>query len=122
MNGRKARALNRRRQERNEQLLAEALKDEPQLLEAFDTFELWQRGRFTFYLPVILDDLPDELKQALAAHRTATLEGACPLCTVDVSVSRKGLVVTRHEDACPGHPDRLVEIGERLGVEITRKA
>ncbi|WP_406469046.1 hypothetical protein OH738_18120 [Streptomyces hirsutus] len=122
MNGRKAKALRRQKQERNEQLLADARQEEPWLLEAHATFELWQRGRFTFYLPVILDDLPDELKQALAAHRTATLDGSCPLCEVTVSTSRKGLVVTRHEDACPGHPDRLVEIGERVGVEINRKA
>ncbi|GLW45501.1 hypothetical protein Stsp02_11630 [Streptomyces sp. NBRC 14336] len=121
MNARKAKHLHRQRQEKAARVLAEARQAEPELLEAHDTFELWRRGRATFLLPVIADDLPDELKQALAAYRTAVLDGSCPLCPVSTEVSRKGLVTTRHDGQCPAHPDRLVELGERLGVEIQRR-
>lgn len=121
MNGKKARALRRQRQGRAEQLLAEARDDAPQLVEAHETFEVWQRGRATFVLPTILDTLPEEMKQALAAYRSAVLDGTCPLCEVTTKVSRKGLVTTHHEESCAGHPDRLVELGERLGVEIQRR-
>ncbi|MEU2993516.1 hypothetical protein ABZ772_24850 [Streptomyces griseoincarnatus] len=122
MNGRRARALRRQRAERNAQLLAATRQEQPRLLEAHDAFEVWQRGRYTFVLPVVLDDLPEELKRALDAHRTATLDGSCPLCRVVVDVDRRGVVATRHEGQCVAHPDRLVEAGERLGVDIQRKA
>ncbi|MER7969690.1 hypothetical protein ABTX35_11980 [Streptomyces sp. NPDC096080] len=120
MNGRKARALNRSRRERNEQWLAEARAVPAVLMEAHETFELWQRGRFTFALPVILDDLPGEMKDALAVYRGAALDGRCPGCRVASRVSRKGLMTTHHESGCVAHPDRLVELGERLGVDIER--
>ena len=122
MNGRKAKTLRQQRQKRAQELLDEAREELPRLIEAHETFELWRRGRATFILPTILDALPDEMKQALGAYRSAVLDGRCPLCTVTTKVSRKGLVTTHHEDACPGHPDRLVELGERLGVDVQRRA
>ncbi|WP_073951553.1 hypothetical protein [Streptomyces kebangsaanensis] len=122
MRGKKAKAQRRARRERNERWLAEARQEEPRLVSALPDMELWQRGRYTFCVPTCHDDLPDELKQAVMAHRTASLEGACPSCDLTNLVSGKGLVVTRHEEQCPAHPDRLVELGERLGVEVNRRA
>ncbi|MGW3650228.1 hypothetical protein [Streptomyces sp. NPDC000878] len=121
MNGRKAKERRRALRVRNEQLLANARQETPRLVSALPDMELWQRGRFTFYLPTCHDDLPDELKQAVTTHRTATLEGACPSCELTTLVSEAGLVVTRHEQVCPAHPDRLVELGARLGVEVNRR-
>jgi hypothetical protein len=122
VNGRKAKAVRRGRRERNEQLLAAAYRQEARHIDTIDTTELWQRGRFTFLLPVCPDGIPEELQRAVQAHRTATLEGACPLCSLTLLVSDRGEVRDRHEPDCPAHPDRLVELGERLGVEVNRRA
>ncbi|MEU9656723.1 hypothetical protein [Streptomyces chartreusis] len=121
MNGRKVKERRRAARQRNEQMLAECRQETPRLVSALPDMELWQRGRFTFYLPTCHDDLPEELKQAVMAHRTATLEGVCPSCELRNLVSGAGLVVTRHEKQCRAHPDRLVELGARLGVEVNRR-
>ncbi|MEU0218955.1 hypothetical protein ABZ281_29365 [Streptomyces sp. NPDC006265] len=122
MNGRKAREQRRALRERNARLLAKIRGAVPTLLRTTETgHEVWQRGPATIVLPIVPGDAPSELQTALTVHRMAALTTDCPRCTNDVRVTEAGGYMVRHEAACPGDPDRLVELGERLGVEVQRR-
>jgi len=122
MNGRKAKARRRVLRTRNEQLV-DAIRAAVPVLQrrTEDGHEVWQRGPLTLAVPVVPLDAPAEFQDAVTAYRMATLTMDCPRCTNEVKVTEAGTYIVRHEAECPGHPDRLVELGERLGVDIERK-
>ncbi|MFF7734611.1 hypothetical protein [Streptomyces sp. NPDC007984] len=122
MNGRKAKAKRRALRERNAQLLATIRAAVPSLLRTTESgHEVWQRGPATIVLPIVPADAPSDLQTALTVNRMAALTTDCPRCTNDVRVTEAGGYLVRHEAACPGDPDRLVELGERLGVDVQRR-
>lgn len=122
MNGRKAKARRRALRERNAQLLAEIRAAVPVLQRRTeDGQEVWKRGPLTLVVPVVPLDAPTELQDAVTAYRMATLTTDCPRCANEVKVTEAGGYLVRHEADCPGHPDRLVALGERLGVEVQRR-
>ncbi|MGX1120681.1 hypothetical protein RKD37_006044 [Streptomyces ambofaciens] len=84
--------------------------------------EVWQCGPAMVVVPVIPADAPKELRQALTAHRRAATTARCPHCRVKAGVTLSGAWEVRHAAVCPGHPDQLVKLGERLGVEIVQRA
>ncbi|WP_405698192.1 hypothetical protein OHA99_26705 [Streptomyces coelicoflavus] len=95
----------------------------PQLLRTTPDgeHEVWQCGPAVVVVPVVPDDAPVELRQALTAHRRAATTARCPHCRVKAGVTLSGVWEVRHVAACPGDPEQLVKLGERLGVEIARR-
>ncbi|MGC9381580.1 hypothetical protein [Streptomyces sp. MH13] len=123
MNGRKAKARRRAEREHSDRYVAAMRAAVPQLERTTPDgdHEVWQVGPATVLVPVVPTDAPTELQQAITVHRMAALTTDCPRCDNDVRVTLDGQVFTRHKAACPGDPDRLVQLGERLGVEVTRR-
>jgi hypothetical protein len=72
--------------------------------------ESWKVGTTMFVLPVIHEDMPAGLKQALERRRRATMDGVCA-CGARRSApsgSRPLLhAVTTHEHDCPAHDDAI---------------
>lgn len=123
MNGKKAKAKRRQEREHSARYVAAMRAAVPQLERTTPDgdHEVWQVGPVTVLVPVVPTDAPTELQQALTVHRMAALTTDCPRCDNDVRVSKAGGYLVCHEPACPGDPDQLVQLGERLGVEVSRR-
>ncbi|MFG2311177.1 hypothetical protein ACGFS9_21280 [Streptomyces sp. NPDC048566] len=123
MNGRKAKERRRVQRERDVRLLAAVRAAEPVWeRDVPGGCEVWQRGPAVMVAPKVPADAPEELRAAVTVHRAAILALECPGCAGDLRVTGAGSVFLRHEDGCVGSPAHLFELGERLGVEIERRA
>lgn len=78
-------------------------------------------GRVAFVVPVISEDMPPQLKNALAARRLATIEGKCP-CGATLHLpnreqrrraqrsGRQLSATVAHEPACDAADERITAL------------
>ncbi|EPD62395.1 hypothetical protein [Streptomyces sp. HGB0020] len=122
MNGRKTKQQRRQEREHSERMAAAIRAAVPVLLRTTpDGNEVWQAGPATVVVPVVPLDAPTEMQQAVTAYRMANLTGRCPHCELHVEVELDGRVFFHHKAVCPAHPDEIKALGERLGIEVTRR-
>ena len=77
--------------------------------------ELWalgDKGGVLFVLPELRDEMPPELREAIARRRNAALTGRCA-CGAVRSVSSAGRISFGHESGCDADDDSVLALLRR---------
>lgn len=82
----------------------------------FQTEDIWSPFAGSWIVvPILKEDFPTDLKEALARRRLMALTGRCPC---GAWTDEDGLVLVEHPARCPGHNDDFAELLARYGVEV----
>ncbi len=91
----------------------------PNLVASIGGQDQYMVGPVLVSVPVLRDDYPDDLKDAIERRRRAGLTGRCD-CGATRQLTRKGRMEMCHEDDCIATDERLEEIATRHGMTMRR--
>jgi len=116
MNARRERRADERT--RLSRTLAEAEGATPTYVGRLGGTELWMVGKILAGIPVLRDDYPADVKDAVDRRRRATLSGRCD-CGARRQLVGHGLVFA-HEPGCVAGDEQLDAVAARHGMAFAR--
>lgn len=119
MNGRRAREQHATHMAKLRASLAAMNGATPNLVGSIGGQDQYMVGTVLVSVPVLRDDYPDDLKDAIDRRRRAGLTGRCD-CGAERHVTRKGGLQIDHEYDCTATDDSLNEITARHGMTMRR--
>lgn len=115
MNGRQARARHAAQRAQTLAALNAMIGATPALLGTAGGQDIYQVGPTVVAIPILRDDYPPELKDAIDRRRRAGLTGRCD-CGAVRQLTRKGRLQYDHEPSCDASDFRVEEIASRHGM------
>lgn len=119
MNGRQARARRAAERAKIQASLDAMAGATPKLIASIGGQDQFMIGPVLISVPVLRDDYPPDLKNAIDRRRRAGLTGRCD-CGAVRHLTRKGGLELQHEDDCPATDERLDEIAAAHGMTMRR--
>ena len=124
MNARRA-----RERRRIEGQMRAAISEPAEVVATLDGWDIVRRGPLLLVLPIVPEDAPSELKEALGRRREAGLTGRCACgarfeveTAVRAGTGRLGLAAFLHEADCSASDERIAEIAGRYDWQAGRLA
>lgn len=119
MNGRKARQRTAARGAKAEHAMACAPVGQAEFVKRDGAMEVWRKGGVTLLAPIVMDDYPPELQDALTIRRKAVFSGQCP-CGMRTWARASGKRLQRHQGACPASDDSIARLAAAAGITTNR--